>query len=98
MADKIKIVFADFQKATAELQRIEGLLNEYKAELSGKYSMMRADWQGEAGIAFEGCAQKVLNNFAANIESLNYLAKDIEQVGQFMIEVDQNIAGAVTVA
>jgi len=68
LADKIKIVPADFQKATAELQRIEALLNDHKAELSSKYSIMMNDWQGLAGESFEVCAQKMLNDFEINID------------------------------
>jgi len=98
LADKIKIVPADFQKALAELQRIEALLNDHKAELSGKYSMMMNDWQGMAGEAFAVCAQKVLNDFEINITNIGQLTVDIEQAGQFMEEVDRNIAGVVSFA
>jgi WXG100 family type VII secretion target len=98
LADKIKISPDDFNKATAELRRIEGLLNDYKAELSGKYAMMMNDWRGAAGEAFEACGQKVLNNFALNIENLSCLAAEIEQASQYMKEVDQQIAGAITFA
>ena len=93
--DKIKFVAADFQKATAELQRIEGLLNDYQTELAGKYSMIQKDWQGQAGAAFGDCSQKVISSFRLHIESLQQLAADINQIGQYMKEVDSNIAETI---
>jgi len=79
----------------AELQRIESLLNDYKAELSDKYSMIMNDWQGEAGAAFDESGQKVLDDFEINIETLGRLATVIEQAGQFMQAVDQDLANAI---
>jgi len=96
MADKIKIVPADFIKTATELRRVEGLLNEYKTTLSSNYSMMASSWQGVAGGAFQVCAKKILKSFEINISNINQLAMDIERASQFMEESDRNIAGTIT--
>lgn len=98
MADKIKIVPADFQKATSELRRIEDLLNDHKTELAHKYSEMVSEWQGFAGDAFDACSQKLLDDFEKNIADLNQLSMDIEQTRQFMEEVDQKLAGEIGIS
>ena len=95
VADKIKVLYNDFQKATAELQRIEGLMNEYRDGLSTKYAAMTGDWHGLAGEAFDVCAHRILDDFALNIASLNQLALDIEQAGSYMETADQNMAQTI---
>ena len=95
MADKIKIVSADFQKATTELKRVEDLLNEYAAELTGKYAEMINEWQGQAGAAFNSGSQKLLDAFTTGIAGLNQLAADIEQTRQSMLELDMELAGQI---
>lgn len=93
--NKIKIVPADFQKAMAELQRIEALLNDYRTELASKYSMMANDWRGVAGGAFDDCGHKVISAFEANISDLRQLATDIEQACQYFEEADRQISGVI---
>ena len=95
MADLIKIVPEDFQRATVELRKVEALLVEHKAELVGKYSMMANGWRGEAGNAFGVCAQMILKDFEMNIANLGQLVADIEKVNQYMTEIEQAVTDIV---
>jgi WXG100 family type VII secretion target len=94
----IKIVPADFLKAVEALQKIQNELESYQTELSNNYGMLRNDWQGEAGAAFEDCAQKLLKSFESNIANLSQLATDIEEAGKFMEDMDRQIAQAIATA
>jgi uncharacterized protein YukE len=70
-------------------------LNEYKTELAAKYALMRNNWRGLAGEAFEERAHKLIDELEMNIGNLRELITDLEQAGRFMQETDQNIAGAI---
>lgn len=98
MANRIRIVPEDFQRATAELKQIEMLLVEYKGELSEKYSLMASNWRGIAGNSFDCCAQKVIKNFDLNIENLVRLTADIENVCKYMENVEQQTANTIKAA
>jgi len=96
VAEKIKIVPDDFKLAAAELHRIKDLLDVCKAELISKYTLMREEWQGLAGEAFEIRAHKLLKSFEHNIAHLSQLTADIEQAGKYLEEADRQLAQAVT--
>ena len=92
---KIKIVPADFEKAALALHRTGDLLNEYRAELSSKYSDMADEWRGLAGEAFSAGSREILDQYRSGICGLDRLTKDIEKAGKFMKVFDRMLAAEI---
>ncbi|MDR0514668.1 MAG: WXG100 family type VII secretion target [Coriobacteriaceae bacterium] len=89
----IKVVPADFQAASAELESLVQSLGKCKKALEESYASMRAGWHGAAADAFEARYFWLFLGFDGVLAKMEDCAQDIRMTGETMQAIDDMAAG-----